>query len=354
MEKFAFVMHPISAKKDISRKYPIARYLPESFLEHLLKFQKPIDVSHITGIKSLDGTEAEGWFVGCPLSSKQLMTLPVEFCYKKILECISKAEQSGAKIAGLGAFTSVVGDGGITLAKSANIAVTTGNSYTISTAIDGSMTAGSLMDIDINNAEVAIVGATGSIGRTCAMIYDGKCRKLNLIGRNKDNLAEVAGLIVKSEKEVMDDVEKGIRNADIVVTVSSAVDAIIMPDFIKSGAVICDVARPRDVSVSVAKERDDVLIIEGGVVKVPGENMDFHFNFGFPPKTAYACMSETIMLALEKRYESFTIGKEISIDKVNEIKGIAGKHGFELAGFRSFERALTEKEIGEIKSRRRS
>ena len=350
MEKFAFIMHPISAKKDISRKYPIANYLPEPFLELVLKHQKPIPVSHITGVKSTDGTEAEGWFIGCPLSSRQLMTLPPEFCYKKILECITKAEEYGAKIVGLGAFTSVVGDGGITIAKSANMAVTTGNSYTISTAIDGSMIAANLMDINIQNAEVAIVGATGSIGRTCAMIYDGKCKKLNLIGRNIVKLKEVSHLITKSDKEVLDDVKKGVLNADIVVTVSSAVDAIIMPSFIKSGAVVCDVARPRDVSISVAKERNDVLIIEGGVVKVPGDDLDFHFNFGFPPQTAYACMSETIMLALEKRYESFTLGKEISIDKVNEIKYIAEKHGFKIAGFRSFERALGDDEIRKIKS----
>ena len=342
-------MHPISAKKDIARKYPVANYLPENFLEYVLKFKSPIDVSHITGVKSITGAEAEGWFVGCPLSSRQLVNLPPEFCYKKISECISKAEELGAGIVGLGAFTSVVGDGGITVENNANIAVTTGNSYTISTAVDGSMKAACLMGIEPTNAEVAIVGATGSIGRTCAMIYDGKCKKINLIGRNINTLGDVAKLITKSEVCTIDDVKNGISNADIIVTVSSAVDAIIMPHYIKSGAVVCDVARPRDVSISVAKERNDVLIIEGGVVKVPGENMDFHFNFGFPPQTAYACMSETIMLALEKRYESFTLGKEISIDKVREIKEISEKHGFELAGFRSFEKALTEEEIQKIK-----
>lgn len=349
MEKFAFIMHPISAKKDISRKYPIASYLPESFLENILKLSGPIPVSHITGIKSIDGTEAEGWFIGCPLSPRQFMTLPVDFCYKKIAECTKEAENKGAKIVGLGAFTSVVGDGGISVAKMSNIAVTSGNSFTVSTAIDGSIKAAELMGIDLTCSKVAIVGASGSIGRTCALIYNGKCKEIILIGRNIDKLDALLPLIDKSEVKVTNDVKAGISDADIVVTVSSAVDSIIMPDYIKSGAVVCDVARPRDVSVKVAKERNDVLIIEGGVVKVPGEDMNFNFNFGFPKKTAYACMSETIMLALDKRYENFTLGKEISIDKVNKIKDISVKHGFELAGFRSFERALTNEDIESIR-----
>jgi len=111
---------------------------------------------------------------------------------------------------------------------------------------------------------------------------------------------------------------------------------------------VCDVARPRDVSWRVAKERDDVLVIEGGVVAVPGD-VEFGFDFGFPPKTAYACMSETMILALEGRYESFTLGKDVSVEQVREISALADKHGFKLAGFRSFERAVTEEHIERIR-----
>jgi predicted amino acid dehydrogenase len=102
----------------------------------------------------------------------------------------------------------------------------------------------------------------------------------------------------------------------------------------------------------VAQKRSDVLIIEGGVVEVPGD-VNFNFNFGFPPKTAYACMAETMMLALEGRYESFTLGRELTVEQVEEISRIAEKHGFKLAGFRSFERAVTEEQIEKIKENAR-
>ena len=71
------------------------------------------------------------------------------------------AEQLGAQILGLGAFTSVVGDAGITIAKHLDIPVTTGNSYTVSLAVQAIRDAAKLMDIPLNEATVAVVGATG-------------------------------------------------------------------------------------------------------------------------------------------------------------------------------------------------
>jgi fatty aldehyde-generating acyl-ACP reductase len=93
---------------------------------------------------------------------------------------------------------------------------------------------------------------------------------------------------------------------------------------------VCDVASPSDVSPRVALERDDVLIIGGGVVDVPGEP-DFGFDFGLPAGQAYACMAETMVLALEGRYESYSLGKQVRVEQVREIAQLARKHGFTLS-----------------------
>jgi hypothetical protein len=78
---------------------------------------------------------------------------------------------------------------------------------------------------------------------------------------------------------------------------------------------------------------------------------DTPFSFGFPQGTAYACMSETIALALEHRYENFTLGKEVTVQQVDEISGICRHHGFLIDGFRSFERAVSDEEIARIRAR---
>jgi predicted amino acid dehydrogenase len=98
----------------------------------------------------------------------------------------------------------------------------------------------------------------------------------------------------------------------------------------------------------VAAVRNDILVIDGGMVDVPGP-VNFHFNFGFPPGKVYACMAETITLALEGRFEDYTLGKDISRQRVDEITALAAKHGFRLSGFRSFEREVTEEQIETVR-----
>jgi len=353
MHRFAFIIHPIDIKRDAARKYPIARYLPERWVEKLLLRKEPMVLSRITGIRSLTGATTEGWFIGCPLSPRMMLSLPLEIVYEKIIRSGQIAQELGAEIVGLGAFTSVVGDGGITIARHLDIAVTTGNSYTVATAIEAAVLGAQKMGIDIADTTVAVVGATGSIGRTCAEALAPQAREMLLLGRDEARLAPVAEQlrsVARGTVRVSTDLSRDLPTADIVITVTSAVDAIIYPRDLKSGAVVVDVARPRDVSVRVARERDDVLVIEGGLVEVPGE-VDFGFDFGFPPRMAYACMSETMMLALEGRIENFTLGKEVSLEQVRITQELARKHGFRLAGFRSFERAITDEEIAAIRAR---
>jgi predicted amino acid dehydrogenase len=103
----------------------------------------------------------------------------------------------------------------------------------------------------------------------------------------------------------------------------------------------------------VAAARDDILVIDGGMVDVPGP-VDFHFNFGFPPGKAYACMAETIALALEGRFEDYTLGKRLTRARVEEIGRIAARHGFRLSGFRSFEREVTPGHIETVRRNARS
>ncbi|MBE0467346.1 MAG: shikimate dehydrogenase [Candidatus Desulforudis sp.] len=348
MDRFAFMIHPMGVE-DVARKFKFAKRLPSSWVEAALRLLPPQTASEITGVRS-DHGEAAGWFIACPLTTRQIMGLDPDYVLRKVIRTGKKAEKMGAKILGLGAFTKVVGDAGVTVAKALDIPVTTGNSYTIATAIQGTREAARLMGHDLAEAEIVVVGAVGAIGSVCARILAREAKHLTLVGRNQQKLELLADAIMSDcglAVRVTSDLPGALRRADVIVTVTSAVDAIIEPEHLKPGAVVCDVARPRDVSRRVVEVRDDVLVVEGGVVEVPGE-VDFNFNFGFPPRMAYACMAETMILALEKRYESFTLGRDLTVRQVEEISALAAKHGFKLAGFRSFERAITPEDVTRI------
>ncbi|MFN2199492.1 MAG: LPXTG cell wall anchor domain-containing protein, partial [Anaerolineales bacterium] len=109
----------------------------------------------------------------------------------------------------------------------------------------------------------------------------------------------------------------------------------------KPGAVICDVARPPDISTAEAALRPDVLVIESGEVLIPGD-IDFGYDIGLPPKTAYACLAETALLAMEGRFEDYTLGRNITIERVKEIYRLFKKHEFQIAGLRSFGEYVTD------------
>lgn len=350
MTPFAFIIHPLTPK-DAARRYPLARFLPDRVIEAFLARKSPMVVSEIKGVRSVTGATTHGWFIGCPLTPAQMTSkLPLELVYDKIVACTEIAHGLGAKLIGLGAFTSVVGDGGVTIANRSKIAVTTGNSYTVATAIEGALEACRQVGIDPQEAQLAVVGATGSIGRTCSEVLSPQFLSTVLVGRDLEKTRALAAELPRATASTS---IEAIKDADCIVTVTSAESAVIEPNHLKPGCVVCDVARPRDVSVRVAQLRSDVLVIEGGVVSVPGD-VDFGFSFGFPPKTAYACMSETMILALEDRPENFTLGKNVTTAQVKEISGLAEKHGFKLSGFRSFERAVDPSMIERVREARAS
>ncbi len=348
MDTFAFIIHPIDPKRDVSRKFPLlGRMLSEKQIDFFSTFFPPVYISEIDGITSqATGKEVKGWFIACPYTPRRMLDLPEQTVYRKIIQTGRLAEKLGANILGLGAFTSVVGDAGVTIANALDVPVTTGDSFTVSMAVDAIREAAKVMDIPLGTATAAVVGATGAIGQVCAELLADDVERLYLIGRRTDALHELCErLSVHARAELIPSTTMDVlAQAQLILTVTSNIHDVIRPEHLQPGSVVCDVARPRDVSAMVAAARDDILVIDGGMVDVPGP-VDFHFNFGFPPGKAYACMAETFALALEGRFEDYTLGKHLTRTRVEEIDHMAKKHGFRLSGFRSFEREVTQQQI---------
>jgi fatty aldehyde-generating acyl-ACP reductase len=353
MGKFAFIIHPIDPKRDVQRKFPrLGRILPTPAIHALSRFFPPVYISHVNGIISAyDGHEVEGWLVACPLTPHMMMRLSPASVYNKIVQTGRLAEKLGAELIGLGAYTAVVGDAGRTVAQRLNIPVTTGDSYTVAVAVEAVRTAAGVLGIDLPLATAAVVGANGAIGRVCARLLAPDVAEILLIGRGPEPLQTLQRQIeVESTSRVRVEAEmSALKKADLVLTATSALEAVVEPRHLKTGAVVCDVARPRDVSRRVAAEREDVLVIDGGIVSVPGRP-NFNFDFGLPPGMVYACMAETIALVMEGRYENFTLGRELTLAQVEEIAAIASKHGFSLGGYRSFERAVTAEQLERVRA----
>jgi len=352
--KFCFIVHPLSLE-DIERYEPSAKGKGPAIIRKIMEWMPPWAAVHVTGVRTPDGRETEGWFVSAALFPEQIMEFPREEVYKRITRAIEIGAELGAQVAGLGAFTGVVGDGGITVAERSPIPVTTGNSLTIAAGIQSLFRGAAEMEVDPSASTAVVVGATGSIGSACVRLVAPRVKHVVLVARNKTRLAKFHESVqneLPCSSSYTTDISQAVRQGQLILTATSSTQDVIEPEDLQTGAVVCELSLPHDVSRRVARERPDVLVTEGGNMLVPGDvrfervrepGLDWDTNL--PPRTALACMSETMVLALENRLESYTLGRGIELEKVVEIEQMAQRCGFRLADMRAFDAAITPEKI---------
>ena len=73
-------------------------------------------------------------------------------------------------------------------------------------------------------------------------------------------------------------------------------------------------------------------------------------DIGLPPQVAYAGLAETVTLALEGRFEVFTVGSDTEWEKVKEIYKLGIKHGMKLATISGVDGVFSEEDIARVKS----
>ena len=72
-------------------------------------------------------------------------------------------------------------------------------------------------------------------------------------------------------------------------------------------------------------------------------------NIGLPKNVAYACLAETTVLALEGRFESYTVGRHIEWEKVREIYKLGLKHGMQLAAISGVNGVFSDADIARVR-----
>ncbi|MGI5912589.1 MAG: aminotransferase class III-fold pyridoxal phosphate-dependent enzyme [Syntrophomonadaceae bacterium] len=145
-------------------------------------------------------------------------------------------------------------------------------------------------------------------------------------------------------------VDETLPLCDMIVAASNSPDYVIYPQHLKPGVVVCDVARPADVSPQTFEERDDVLILEGGLVKYPSD-IAFGPNLGYRDGVNLACLSETVLLALEGDYNDYSIGAKLPLETITYLRDLGIKHGLGLAGLKMNNREISNREIEAIYQR---
>jgi len=381
--RFAFLLHPLTVR-DYASIDPSLSILSERQVSRLAECVAENFDPFVIGdahIVSKTGQTAYGEFIIVPRTAGELAQMPYSNAMSEIRTAARTAKERGAKIIGLGAYTSVVTRGGLYLKDDGLPALTTGNSYTAVAAMQSIEAALEMTERDLSTSCVAVVGATGSIGRAISILLSQHVEKLILIGNpvrpteSKRRLMQVCVGILHSIGEMRSqgkkasertlasavydllpserkdwgsldwigfatelgqclcvipdayDVHQSLQEADVVVMVTNVVGDLARPEDIKERAVVCDISRPPNISQAVRMNRPDIFVIDGGVVSLPDASR-LNFNLDIGPGLAYACMAETMILALERQFEDTSLGIDLDMDNVMKMAWLAERHGF--------------------------
>ena len=360
IRRFAFVIHPLS-QNYIKNAFPIPKATPKFVMdkiETLAAHMPPMVYCKMSNIISPTGAETEGWLISVGGTPKEMLSRSPEFTYRRLLQASKMAEKMGAQIMGLGAFTKVVGDAGVTVARRSSLPITTGNSYSASGALwaaADAMRRMGLVTINKNKkvaAKTMVIGASGSIGSVSARLLAMSFDEVYLAGRTLSKLDELKASILKEtpDAKVFTTINYNdlLADMDMIVTSTSGAGKEILDIMrVKPGCVITDVARPLDLPASDVAKRPDVLVIESGEIELPTKVKGMK-SISLPPNVIYACLAETIVLALEGRFEVFTVGRDTEWEKVKEIYKLGLKHGMKLAAISGVKGVHTDEDIAKV------
>jgi acetylornithine/succinyldiaminopimelate/putrescine aminotransferase/predicted amino acid dehydrogenase len=358
--KFAFLVHPISADTAALLQFDQSGSLRNSWGVDPLAMcanlhqavnearrgaemegePQPRVIDEFLNMQSPLGGMAEGRLIQIPMDALAILEDP-DRALGYMEQAVEMAVEWGAKIVGLGSMTGVVGGRGTYLAERSPIAITTGNSLTVYSALQNLYQAATQFDIDLSREVVAVVGVPGSIASAVASLLAPQCERLILVGRNSSGparkLAEQLGA------DLCLDIPQALREARIIVTATST-GSCIDQTWLQPGSLVIDVGVPTDVQGTEAI-RNDVLMLTGGLIRLPQtmplDSKFLWFQHGMVP----SCLGETTVLALENRAECLSLGRTLDLDTIQSIGSVARAHGFDFSKLYSFGHPLDQSAI---------
>lgn len=309
---FAFIVHSRD-RSDLPRKFPLLKFFPNFIFDFLTLNLSPFVVSKITGVTTITGNEVSGMVIGVPMTARQLIENR-DVALKRIVQAVNLAKSKGVSFVGLGAMTASLSKGGKDIIDLVpGVIVTTGRTYTIKNIVSYIDFCIAKFNLPKESVRIGIVGAAGGIGSGTAIFLAQKGykhfllidleRKLQNLQKHIENIeSHNHGGSVFISHQV-----SSISGCDIVVTATSAPEVLVKSEDVLSGTIIINDAQPSDVSPEIIKNREDILVIEGGVLHT--SNINCHFNFGLNHKTdIFSCLAETVLLAYREHDNHYSIG----------------------------------------------
>ena len=315
----------------------------------LIEWMPSYATSHRPGL-TLDGIVLEGRLIVCPFFPERIGSpQQMKRAHDKVVAGCRLAKEFGASVVALGGFTSILeGAHGNTLAADLGLTITSGNSLTAALAVAQLRAALEAAGRPAENETIAVIGATGDVGRACTQLLATVAGKLILIARNRTRLERLR-TEVRSAAAVEIDVDpRAALAAGSVIAATSTATPIVDPSELRPGSIVCDVGFPKNLS-DAAASRDDVLIFSGGLAQLP-DAIDLQSYAALPsPRLIHGCFCEGIVLAA--RPESRTLAAsqgEAEAERATALLALAAGLGIAPAPLYTGGRLVDREEIAKM------
>ncbi|MBU1998489.1 MAG: SRPBCC family protein [Candidatus Omnitrophota bacterium] len=338
-------------EKGLLKLNPELKLPSRAFLQQLYQIAPSFKLCDIDSFTSKNKSSVKGSFVIATFIP-DMLEQDQWAAYSKVIKACKIAEKKGVGIVTLANFSSMVPQKiDHKISDDIYVPVTTGNSFTVATVIESILKANMALQLNLSQSTLTIVGGTGDIGSACARILADRVKELIITGRNKEKLKNLHDELARKYKTKIiatTDNLAAVKAADIVIACANSSASFLNIDWFKPASIICDVGYPKN--VCYYSSREDILIFSGGLVKSPTP-IDFPIDLGLPAQDIiYSSYAEGIILALEKRYENYSPqDKNITPQKVEEIRQLGAKHGFEPADFYWSGKPITEDHIQKVR-----
>ena len=336
---YAFLIHPTMIE-DILLNDPAFSHFGAQELQDYCALCARLPagvVCEIPPIASARGHSVRGLLIGLPQLPGQMLARGRAEMGRAIAAAVDLASARGAKLVGLGAFTSIYSRKGMAVAGRGP-AITTGNLLTAGMTFAGLQAVMAGRGVAFEDLCIGIVGARGSVGGLMAqLVARASPRELVLVGRPDGDVATIGRVATRLAALGSARIFTGrdvamLERCDVIVSASSSATPVLDGAAIRPGTIICDVARPFDTSPRM-RARRDITVIEAGLVSLPGAPMRIGVGNlqGHPPGVALACLSETILLALAGTSRDHGLGDDLDVAEVDAMLDLAQRHGFTLS-----------------------
>jgi predicted amino acid dehydrogenase len=366
--RFAFVVHLLATgdlRRFDSTLEPFTDEQLTGLRSRIAEFVKPFPLDELA-IEATDSRVADGELIVLPHLPSELLALSGNAAVTLVQNAVDLASERGAKVVGLGGFSSIVADGGLALRQRPGLTITSGNSLTTWTAIRSIEAACAKHGFALAESTVAVVGASGAIGHALSLLCAERAAQLILVGNplateaSLGKLREVAddcrrhvaaraaagreftpgtwaariarGRTSAPRSEdvgmtITTDIDQHLPQAHIVLSATSAVQPFIASRHLREGALVCDVSRPFNLAPDLAEQRDDLRLLSGALLLPPPSSVLGHVEAPERENALVSCAAETIVLALSG-YQSEHLCGRLDIATIEDIGRLAEGLGF--------------------------